>query len=255
MRAIFYINNMLVSNKHQLIHIKIPKTGSAFFTSFLVNNFDFKSAHNNIHEYFSLTEKGMYRFCESGKELFDIDQHFLTKDDWLSFKKMAIVRNPYQKFVSAFLHFKRLSAARNHVILQYGKESVPDEPHLNSLSAFIEYEESAHPPAYCHAFISQYDHLVAEDGEIHIDYVLKFENLYDDVSKALKTATTIDVETIESVCNESKTIDFGKTNYAEYYSEMSLAYINTKFKKDFDRFEYAMYNTLDELKQAQITPV
>jgi len=237
-----------INKNLQLIYISIPKNASTSLASIL-HSFSFENItlkridfdefcefKNNIHSTnkrpYSIHAKGIYRYFETA---FDNHTLLCSQEEWNSYTKMAFVRNPYDRFVSAFCFFIE-----------------KDMMVYREMADFIGCKDNCTDIIFSHAFITQYEHLVSAEGVLKIDYIGKVENLHEEMYNILlKHVYNLNIPQpifIERICKD-KLNTSTKKKYYEYFDETTLKWVNEYFQKDFECFGYKVCNTIEELKE------
>lgn len=153
--------------------------------------------------------------------------------------KFATCRNPYERLVSAFVYNCRNCANPS----DYHWKSYPDSYAIlkkwvsfdngdlvNNFRYFVSSEDfdKIFDQRWPIHFRQQYRFFTPK----HVDHVIRFENLNDDYKKALEKighTTTDELPTI----NSSNHID-----YRKFYDIQTMNIVNTKYREDFNIFEY-----------------
>jgi len=243
----------MINNNLNLIYIPIPKNGSLFIKRilFLTQNFsriklnkESSIKNTNYERMYNIRNNGIYRYLETSDELKQNQIENCDIEQWNLCKKFSFIRNPYDKFASSFCFFKNLFERNNHSKINQSFNNI------HNLNDLIENKENISDFVYCHTFITQFEHLVSEDGDIKIDNLGKVENLIEDLFKILLiNKKNNEPVFIEDLCNSENYNMSNKKKYYEYYDEKTLNWVNEYFKKDFETFEYKICNTIEELKE------
>lgn len=233
----------MCSINHDLkaIFIHIPKTAGIYIRSTLEKYycFDLYLLKRPDHETFCNTNlkyngnselnltfccnKGVISYYKSSPELNEIMD--LDDEKWKNYKKFCVVRNPYAKAISAWKYLMRTL----NLNIDFG--------------VYLKFKDIVSENEYWHLFISQYENLIDENNELLIDYIIKFENLENEFQSVLNKIG------IDKIChddlivkNKSESDDY----YKNYYNQESLKIINEIYEKDFDFFNYKMYDNIDD---------
>jgi hypothetical protein len=237
-----------INRELKVMYIHLPKAGGLFIERVLRKFYGFETIKfgRNDHDEFNenknlkksqsfkikdkmmlhLRNKGLIRYHEC-------DECPVTKEEFETFYKFTIVRNPYDRIVSSFNYLKKTNMIDNNTTF---------DKHIFDEETVCDY-------SYFHSFISQYDHLVSSDNKININYIGKFENLNEELCAILKNIGISEIKhkeyLSENIIVNSSNQD--KIPYTDYYNEESLQKINTYFKNDFETFGFKMCKNLDEL--------
>ena len=164
---------MLISHKHKLITIDIPKTGS-----------------RSLRE--SLLPLGIVDVCGEPNLDSEFYQHdvairakkqFAKKNwNWNDYFKFTIVRNPWQRYFSFFKYFK----SYGEKYLRRDESIDWEQPELNQGKACVELFKDKDDQTVLKNIIlnndSQDAYYCNEKGAIMIDHIATFENLKDEFS-------------------------------------------------------------------------
>jgi len=188
-----------------------------------------------------ITEQGILRYSSSSK-LFNLVME-MTEEKWKEYKKFTIVRNPYDKIVSAWKFINKCLEKRK----KQDVELLDFEEYLNkSKEELYKYCKFA----YAHSHITQYEHLLDTNNELDITYVGCQENLNEDLCSIL---LKLGVEKIlhRNELEENKKINSNEhLDYIEYYTDTILEKVNKLLQKDFDTFkQYKQVFSLEEMKE------
>jgi hypothetical protein len=187
------------------------------------------------------TEQGILRYNSSSKIYnFTMD---MNEEKWKTYKKFTILRNPYDKIVSAWKFI-------NKCLKDKKKQDV-------ELLDFEEYLDKSKEEmykyckfAYSHSHITQYEHLLDANNELDITYMGCQENLNEDLCTIL---LKIGVEKIKHrfELEENKKINSNEhLDYIEYYTDTILEKVNKILQKDFDHFkQYKQVFSVEEMKE------
>lgn len=271
----------MCSINHDLkaIYIHIPKCGGSFinnilekyynFTTILIPNenhnnfiphFDNKmdehdddaydaneanettknAIHNYYKNYLTITEQGFLRY-NSSSELFNYVMD-MTKEKWRDYKKFTIIRNPYDRFISAWNFInkmikKKIESSEKNIldIDEYINKS------KNELFKYCQY-------AYSHSHITQYEHLLDMNNEFNIDYIGNFENLNEDLCNILLKIGVDKIKHDTLLKNNSKINANDHRSYIEYYDNTILEKVNKILQNDFDIFkQYKQVYSIEEM--------
>jgi len=251
----------MCSINHDLkaIYIHIPKNGGSYVTKILENYYGFerynsftRSDHIEFEGPIIQFSKNSF-FCESDfngfglrrtkgvLEYFKTSSEFnelsdMNSDKWNNYKKFTFIRNPYDKFVSAF-----------HYINKVIKKS--NEKEYKTLLCLLKTRDNCSNFEFSHAFMNQYSELLDENNNFNIDFLGDFNNLNTELISILqkigiKKILHSELIEVNIKINNSETVK----HYIEYYNDESLQLINQYFKKDFEKLNFKMCKNMEELK-------
>lgn len=251
----------MCSINHDLkaIFIHTPKCGGLFIERLLGIFYDFNTyyfTHENHNEFvkkdigndknpfgfLKITEKGVLNYYMSSAKHEELTD--MTAEKWKTYKKFAVIRNPYDRFISACKYIHKQHNIESDLVT-FIKTCVVNyrQDKFNMLEGF----------GYFHIFITQYDHLLDIDGNLNIDHYIRFENLNRDLANTL---LDIGIERLKhrNVLLDNKRVNNSESreNYVNYYDLELLNFVNDVFKLDFQHFGYKMSSTLDELNNDSI---
>lgn len=210
---------MTIYEAQKLLFIHIPKTGGT-------------SAEDFFRKKFGTNDKKT--FCSQPcKWIHHSTQHFTYKEYqkyWDEIKKstgikaafsefsvLSIVRNPYARFVSDYLFFKKRKSEFLDIFTTWP----------TPLDFFEYYVKN--PESFDTHSLPQYEFLAAEDGNIPDETkVLKTELLTEQMQLVWP-----DFACVSNPANE-------KYNYEDYLTPELIQRINELYQKDFELFGYTM---------------
>ena len=172
-----------------------------------------KNAGTSIEEYFML-RRTQLAIQHSRHDT--IEQIKLKYPDiYNSYKKFAIIRNPYDRMVSWYFYTK------NNVLKEINKgwKVVNFKCWLKDPSKLWNFKD---PLSLLNCQCDWVDDTVS---------ILKFENLSKDINNFFNTEIKL------PVLNKTK-----HKHYLDYYDEESIELVNKKYKKDFKKYNYEKIN-------------
>ncbi len=205
---------MLISDQHRFIFIHIPKTAGS---SIRANLTDYaltqpESGFYSILRRFNLPRdyrKFRFRLHSSLQDI----QLKMPDDLFANYKKIAFVRNPWDRMVSSYAY------------KVHGTE-VKQRSRTDSFETFINSEFERNKSR-------QIDYLVNTQGEIGCDFIGRFESIDEDYQK-LSDYLQIKLPEL-SVLNKSKR----KSNYQDFYNDKTKQLVADYFQKDIELLGYS----------------
>ena len=187
-------------NSSQVLFIHIPKTGG---NSIKQTNF-FKSCSYFGHTYIrDVKHANMYKYS------------------------FAIVRNPYDRLVSAYFYLKKGGMPNNSYDLQMQKR-------LKKYTYFKDFVRDLKLFVNDTHFKPQHMFVCDSGGRIIVNHILKVENIDNEFSQLLRSKLLPD-EKLHTI-NASK-----HDNYTRYYDDNEIKKrVYTIYERDFELFDYHM---------------
>jgi Sulfotransferase family len=189
---------VIKGDKEEYLFLHIHKTGGTSIKDFLIGKNLKKASHARSSD---IIEEIGY-------------------DAYKKFKTFAVVRNPYDRVISAYYYMSTTERMPPTVTL---KEFVMDKE-----SKYSMYNEVCATPQY------QY---LEYKGKIECDTLIRFEDLENDFCKFVEDTGIIKREEIKKFPHNLKTKRKGYMTYFEGKKNM-IESINEYYDKDFDIFGY-----------------
>lgn len=190
-----------LSHKYKTLFIRIPKTASTSIITAL-------EMEHNDH----------ITWIES----------FENNKDYLHYIKFAVVRNPWDRFVSEYFFIKMVINCY-HDSIHNGKSINPLYNRLENLS-FKDFvlDFYNNPTFYCDYshYTPQYKFICDDNMNVMVDLILRYENLEEDIKK-------IDRDIVLPKINVSEHLP-----YRYYYDNETKIIIGEIYKKDIEIFGY-----------------
>ena len=149
---------------------------------------------------------------------------------WDKYKKFTVVRDPVDRFVSAY-KFARMK--ESGWFSATGEEGLEKHKHFDLCNEMDINEYTSHlyknPTKFNRWIVPQFLLISNKNNEIEIDYYVRFEKLHEDLSK-------IGIESIEklntSEIEDDKVIQLTKKSKMKLYEIYDLDYYNFNYKKE-----------------------
>lgn len=227
---------MPIFHQHKTIFIHIPKTAGSTVNSVFglrevfpisrsLLDFDTSVMYGNTDE----MELDHMLAIDMRNLLMPKERHI-----WESYVKFAIVRNPFDRIVSQYHYCKE-----NNDFRVIGN----DESYWETFDSFIQrldqvwknfqklpHKEKSH-------YIPQYDFVYDTNGNLMVNYVLRFENFNADMNEFRRlTNINIDLSKLHQKLMTSR-----HDHYVRYFkNQKTIDIIQKLYKKDFEAFGYTM---------------
>ena len=219
---------MLIDNTNKIIFIHIPKTaGSSINSLLLSSNFELifpsvYSSHNkkhiilrlNKHKYpdYIIVEKSFSEITDYAHFYNELYSYFLENTIYKNYRRFCIIRNPYDRAVSAY-YYKF-------------KEQQMD------VKTFIHYLENISSEEFKH---KDNIHLMPQSNFIqNNDILIHFEYLQEELKKLQRYLPLDFSKLIHS--NQS----IGRKHFLDLFDKKDIEIINKVYKNDFKLLNYKM---------------
>jgi hypothetical protein len=249
-----------INHTKNVIFFHIPKTAGSYIQRILHSDYNFCNYndlarieiddvllflkngrnHNNGKIYntnpWSSKDLGIYRYFETSETM--LSMMMISSEKLNNMYKFTFVRDPYSRFISSWNFV--INGFKNKKSIIYDNKNLKLKD-LDDLEFFIEKKDKLTAIAYNHVFITQYEHIKAEDGTIKMDFIGKLENIENDLEIVLKNIG------FDTITHKSDKVN--KTEhkyYKEYYTENIFKFVNEFFDIDFTYFGYKKFTNLDD---------
>lgn len=192
----------MIIEKKKIIFCHVDKTAGSMITKQLNPDIKINSILEPIlHEDKHKTMKELIKKVTNEEEYF----------------KIAFVRNPYDRVVSKYFHHKRVNAGTIY----------------EKRAKYMEFNAWVKNGGLTH-FRPQ--HLYVYDGDKNLcNFIGKYENLHNDYKTLQEKFSLEDIISLNENPLKNKDIHF-----MDYYDKDSIRFINEKYNRDFDLFDYEM---------------
>ena len=208
---------LCVENKFIFIHI--PKNSGSAMTKAIL-----KTYRGSKIRYYQKTERhGPNIGIDKMHLYYEVIDKFIPRKILNEYIKFCIIRNPYDRLYSAW----------NFIKERHGYSDVNDFVKYKLNKEFIYGKEIKQMDARVH-YRPQYTFIYDEKNKQFIDYIIRYENLNEDLSKFNKKYN-FDIRIY------GKDYKF-KKSYINFFNKESLKKINELYKKDFLLLNYKMIN-------------
>ena len=207
---------MIVSHRHRFVFFAVPRTGThavrAALRAFLGDE-DWQQ--QSLTEQVRLPVPALAQAGHGHLTLRQVRAH-LPETVWRDYFKFAIVRNPYDRFVSVCAMLNR----RN-----------PDYPGRES--AFMKRAIRVRRFQQRALVRPQGDMLVDETGELGMDFIGRYESLQQSFGEACRRIGIPEQPLARSNATDHR-------DYATYYDDELLRLVTDFYRPDFSSFDYAV---------------
>ena len=204
----------LVSDKHRIIFFHIYKTAGMSIRQSMLEDLD-EDAYEVVRGHADL------------KEVFDWQNESELENDFLTYKKFTVVRNPYTWIYSIYKFSQNLPTHPFHIISKMWD--------FDTFTNWImDYKDFVNESKVLNGKLqTQTDYLLL-DNELNIDFILKYESLDDDYYKMLKQLGI----PYYSILPKENIGGYEKPIFTEILSRATLDKINDYYHNDFINFNY-----------------
>jgi hypothetical protein len=237
-----------VNHELKAIYMHIPKVGGNTVKNILEKFYEFKTMYfinpdhldYCIHEnekiilgtgFTNISKQGMLRYYMNSEKYNTIMN--MDEEKWRTYYKFTFVRNPYDKIISAWKFCKKQKMIHEDI----------------SLYDFLTMRHIHSSYVFSHAYLQQTDHLLDVNNELNIDFVGRFEHLYEDLNQILFNLGINEIKHTsfieENIIYNKSSID---SNYVHYFDISTILLTNQLFSDDFNNFNFKKCNNLIELK-------
>lgn len=231
---------VIISHTHKFIFIKSFKTAGTSVESILSTHCSGEDIVTPLNDYHhNRDEKGqLIHKSMNAEEYIRLNlpnlQHVdaltiktrVPPEVWVSYFKISIARNPWDRAVSSFYWEKRNDPMLNPKKKFYNYLGVPFDElgHLRKLfSAFVKTDQSPNN-----------DRFYTIDDQLCVDYVIRYETLPEDYRKLCRRLglPIIDLPRLKGGVRK------GRYHYSDYYDEETKDIVAKKHKNDIRLFQY-----------------
>jgi hypothetical protein len=211
---------MPIFHRYKCIFIHIPKTGGGTIRDILGGILDIIPLFKRLYYIFYCIEYDHMTYTQ----MLEYDNISNDIKDYFSF---AIVRNPWDRLLSEYMYKKKYYDMR---LINANKLSFRD--FVYKVQDIL---SKNNPHLMISHFIPQYKFIYDENDNLQVDYVGKFENLKEEITKLSNKYN------IGFYINLQKK-ETNHKHYSEYYDDDTRAIIADIYSKDIELFGYTFDN-------------
>jgi hypothetical protein len=200
----------MISIKNKVIFTHPPRCGGTSF-EFLLGMPD-SGEHFEKYKHASLTEHLAY-----------LSELNLNKND---FKKISIIRNPWERVVSWYFFIKN---RKNPWARRTFFQNAVEKYGFNEFVTFLDQNFKKN-----HFLKRPYSFYMRNEHQFDINFVIRYENYYSDVSKALDLLNVKYKNTIPRLRSGGA----GCLDYKQFYNEKTKKIVDDIYRDDIDFFGY-----------------
>lgn len=224
---------MIISHTHKYIFIKSTKTAGTSVEAALSNYCEGDDVVTPLGDFaFNRDESGawVHKSMNEGNHQQHDDaltiKNSLPAETWDSYFKFSIARDPWERTLSRFFWNHRNDPAIKPRKRFYHSLGVPfDElaPVRKAFARFLREEEW-----------DTNDRFYIIDGELCVDYVIRYEHLADDLKEVCKRVGLPELQ----LPNLKSGMRSKEHHYSEYYDETTAALVAERHQNDIRLFGY-----------------
>ncbi len=268
-----------INHDLEIIFIHTPKCGGLFVEKLFEANYGFKTEYlthenhsdfvkssnedtvnlnKNPHGFLNINVGGVLQYYMSSKK-HDLKMN-MSQDKWLKYKKIAVLRNPYDRFISSIKYLENQTSSKKLNIKEHTGMDETSKININEINDYIikiknyiKDKDKHSSYNYFHSFITQRQQLLNLNNKIEIDFFIKFENLNADICDILLKCGIPKIKHRDILSKNFKVNETINSNFYHYYDEDILNFVNEHFHDDFQEFGFKkVYNLDDLLLQSKI---
>ena len=224
---------MIISHSHRFIFVKSLKTAGTSIEAALSNccdgndvvtplgNYEFNRDETGVWVHKSMNE-GTYHQHDDAHTIRDS----LPPETWSGYFKFSITRNPWDRALSYFFWDKRQDSSLIPPKRLYHNLGVPYDDFTPVKKKFTEFIKSR--------TLENNDRFYVTDGQLCVDFVIRYEHLDDDCRKACARAglSTLQIPRLKTSIRKNK------RHYTEYFDDETRDIVAELHCNDIQLFNY-----------------
>lgn len=223
---------MIISHKYKFVFIHAPKTAGTSIRQLLAKN---SCLNNDIvaGHWHNITEKQYEEFPHISRDIWTHTSAMLGKEffedngwDWDSYFKFGFIRNPWDRMVSSYRYL--IQDMKNHPNPHPKNVEIHERFHGKPIKDFI-MERAKDPTRH---------YLCDKKGNLMVDYVGKFENLWTDMKEIIKQINPKINECEWSLPHRNSTSTKETKHYSHYYDNESKEMVRSKCGQSIELGNY-----------------
>ena len=206
---------MLISDSHQFIFVHVRKAAGSSIRDTLEPLSLLKPTDNwsKIKSRFLKMEKDYHRYAFRQHDDINVAKRLMPPELFESYFKFAFVRNPWDRLISEYEFIRRRP--------DHGRHSKVIKMSFEKYIVYQSKRKDAHQI-----------HMLADiNGKVLMDFIGKFENLYEDWNRV---TDKLGIEN-KQLSHRKKA---GITDYDSYYTPETRALVGELWKRDIEAFGY-----------------
>ncbi len=206
---------MLISDSHKFIFVHVRKSAGSSIRDTLEPLSLVKPTDNwsKIKSRFLKTEKDYHKYAFRQHDDINVAKRLMPPELFESYFKFAFVRNPWDRLVSEYEFIRRRP--------DHGRHPKVIKMDFDKYIVYQSKRKDAH----------QVNMLADKEGKVLMDFIGKFENLYEDWNLVT-----------DKLGIENKTLSHRKKagikDYNSYYNSETRALVGELWKRDIEAFGY-----------------